>query len=126
MESRSREWVVLIVANTAGVIVLTAGTVTFANDWYQTKNVNWKVPVATVLLAAGIGALENVSPVAANGLAVMVLIGAATTKFGGKSFADTITGALTTSKAGSVRQSNAAPPAPPSRGGHSILWAEKS
>jgi glucokinase len=72
------------------VIILVAGGITFTNDWYQTRNVNWKVPVATVLLAAGIDAVNTVSPLAATSLAVMALIGAATTKFNGKSAADTI------------------------------------
>lgn len=112
----------------AAVIVLTAGGITFTNDWYQTRNVNWKVPVATVLLAAGIDALESISPVAATGLAVMVLLGAATTKFNGKSFADTLTSMLNSKTTGTAnpRQSSAAPPAPPARGGHSILWVKKS
>jgi len=77
-------------ANTATVIVLTAGTMTFANEWYQTKTVNWKVPVATILAAAIFDGLAQLDSKAATLLSVMVLIGAATAKFGGKSVADTV------------------------------------
>ena len=77
-------------ANVATGIVLTAGTMTFANEWYQTGKVNWRVPVATLLLAAGFDALAHVDNKAAVGLSIMVFIGAATTKFGGASVADTL------------------------------------
>jgi hypothetical protein len=78
------------VANTATGIVLVAGTMTFANEWYQTGKVNWRVPVATLLLAAGFDALAHIDDKAAIGLSIMVLIGAATAKFGGASVADTL------------------------------------
>lgn len=77
-------------ANTATVIVLTAGTITFANEWYQTQHVNWRVPVATIILAAGFDGLAKLAPVAATGLSVMILIAALVTRFNGKSVADTL------------------------------------
>lgn len=76
--------------NTATVIVLTAGTITFANEWYQTKEINWRVPVATLLLAGLADGLAHINERAATGLSVMILLGALMTKFGGKSVADQI------------------------------------
>lgn len=81
----------------AADIVLVAGGMTFVNQWYQTKEINWKVPLATVLGAAALDGLSHISDKAGIALAVMVLIGAATTKFNGKSPADLLTGTFTTS-----------------------------
>lgn len=77
-------------ANTATGIILIAGTMTFANEWYQTKKINWRVPIATLLAGAVIDGLSKVDDKAAIGLSVMVLIVASATKFGGKSFIDTM------------------------------------
>lgn len=77
-------------ANTATVLVLTAGTITFTNEWYQTREVNWRVPVATALLAAIFDGLAHIDQNAATSLSIMVLLGALVTKFGGKSAADQI------------------------------------
>ena len=77
-------------ANVATGIILVAGTATFANEWYVTKKVNWRVPVATLLLAAAFDGLAHVDDKAAVGLSVIVLLGALTTKFHGKSVADTL------------------------------------
>jgi hypothetical protein len=77
-------------ANTATGIILLAGTITFANEWYQTHEVNWRVPVATVLVAAAFDGLAHIDSHAAVGLSIMVLIGASVTKFNGKSAADTM------------------------------------
>lgn len=77
-------------ANLATGIVLTAGTITFANEWYQTNTVDWKIPVATVLVAALFDGLAHIDEKAAVGLSVVVLIGAVTTRFNGKSVADTV------------------------------------
>lgn len=85
-------------ANTATVLVLTAGGITFANEWYQTKKVNWRVPIATLLAAAVFDGLAHISDHAATGLSVMVLIGALLTRFNGKSVADTIKTAFPPSK----------------------------
>lgn len=77
-------------ASIATGIILTAGTMTFVNEWYQLKKVNWRVPVATLLGAAIFDGLAHIDEKAAVGLAIIVLMGAATTKFGGKSAVDTI------------------------------------
>ena len=77
-------------ANLATGIILTAGTITFANEWYQTGKVNWRVPVATVLGAAVFDGLAHIDDKAALGLSIIVLLGAMTTKFGGKSAAETV------------------------------------
>ena len=77
-------------ANLATGIILTAGTITFANEWYQTGKVNWRVPVATVLAAAVFDGLAHIDEKAAVGLSIVVLMGAMVTKFGGKSAAETV------------------------------------
>ena len=77
-------------ANVATGIILVAGTITFANEWYQTGKVNWRVPVATVLAAAVFDGLAHIDDKAAVGLAVIVLMGASVTKFGGKSAVETV------------------------------------
>lgn len=84
-------------AEAATMITLTAGGITFVNQWYQTRNVDWKVPVATVILAAAMDGLARLDSKAATILSVLVLMGAATTKFNGKSAVDMIT-SLTQSK----------------------------
>jgi hypothetical protein len=71
-------------------IVLTAGTVTFANEWYQTHQVNLRIPVATLLAAAIFDGLSHIDDKAAVTLSVIVLLGAMTTKFNGNSAADTL------------------------------------
>jgi hypothetical protein len=77
-------------ASIATGIVIVAGTVTFTNEWYQTHKVNWRVPVATVLVAAVFDGLAHIDDRAAVGLSIMVLIAALVTKFNGKSAADTL------------------------------------
>ena len=77
-------------ANLATGIILVAGTITFSNEWYQTGKVNWRVPVATVLAAAVFDGLSHIDDKAAVGLAVIVLMGASVTKFGGKSAVETV------------------------------------
>jgi hypothetical protein len=64
---------------------LLAGTMTFANEWYQTKKVNWRVPIATLLLAAAFDGLQKLDKPASISLAIMVFIGAGVTQFNGKS-----------------------------------------
>lgn len=75
---------------TATAIVLAAGTMTFGNEWYQTKQVNWRIPVATLFLAAAFDAMAILDDTIANMLAIMVLIGAGVTEFNGKSAFDTL------------------------------------
>lgn len=71
--------------NYAPALVLTAGVLTFGNEWLQTGQLNWRVPIATLLGAGILGAIGAISAGAANGLGVMVLIAAANTQFNGKS-----------------------------------------
>jgi putative effector of murein hydrolase len=78
------------VANTAAGIILVAGGITFTNDWYQTHEINWRVPIATVLAAAVFDGLAKLDDKAAVGVAVMVLIGAFVNKVNGKSIADVL------------------------------------
>jgi hypothetical protein len=66
-------------------LVLLAGSLTFSNEWLQTRELNWRVPVATVLAAAATAGLGRVSPGGATGLGVMALIVAAATPLNGKS-----------------------------------------
>jgi hypothetical protein len=77
-------------AATATGIVLTAGTLTFANEWYQAHSVDWKIPVATLFAAAIFDGLEQIDSKAAIGLSVIILVGAVTTRVNGKSVADTV------------------------------------
>jgi hypothetical protein len=66
-------------------MVLVAGTLTLANEWLQTKDINWRVPVATVLAAAAVAVIGKVSPNGGTALGVMALIVAAATPLNGKS-----------------------------------------
>jgi hypothetical protein len=77
-------------ANLATGIVLTAGTITFVNEWYVKGKPEWKIPVATLLAAAVFDGLAAIDDKAATGLAVIVLLGAFTTRFNGKSVSDTV------------------------------------
>lgn len=79
---------------TATNIILIAGTITFTNEWYQTHTVNWRVPVATLLIAAVFDGLAHLDDHAATGLAVIAFIGALTTQFNGKSAANTLSGLM--------------------------------
>ena len=72
-------------ADTGMKLVLLAGTLTLANEWLQTKDINWRVPVATVLAAAAVSGVGKVSPGGATTLGVMALIVAAATPLNGKS-----------------------------------------
>ena len=74
----------------AGGIILIAGGMTFANEWYQTKQINWRVPVATLLIAAVFDGLGRLDSKAATTVAIIALIGAATAEFNGKSAASTL------------------------------------
>jgi hypothetical protein len=76
----------------ATTLILTAGTVTFVNEWYQTKNLDWKVPVVTLFLAAAFDGLARVNDKAATGIAAIAMIGAFTTKYNGRSAIDTLGG----------------------------------
>lgn len=79
----------MAVATATGIILL-AGTITFANEWYQTKQINWRVPVATTFAALIFEGIAHVNNNAATGLAWMALLVAMLTKFNGKSVAGTL------------------------------------
>jgi|SRR5208282_2005836 len=79
-------------------ITLAAGGMTFVNEWYQTKNIDWKVPLATALLAVGMEVFSNIDNGAATALSVIVFLGAATTQFNGKSPVDTVSALLGNTK----------------------------
>ena len=66
-------------------LVLLAGTLTFSNEWLQTHEINWRIPVATVLAAAATAGVGRVSPNGAASLGVMALIVAAATRLNGES-----------------------------------------
>jgi|SRR5215469_3311906 len=66
-------------------LVLLAGTLTFTNEWVQTHEVNWRIPVATVLAAAAVAGIGKVSSGGATSLGVMAVIVAAATPLNGKS-----------------------------------------
>jgi len=66
-------------------LVFLAGTLSFSNEWLQTKEINWRIPVATALAAAAISGLGNISPNGATSVGVMALVVAAATPLNGKS-----------------------------------------
>jgi hypothetical protein len=66
-------------------IVLLAGTMTFGNEWLQTHEINWRIPVATALAGVAVAGVGRVSPGAALSIGVMALIVAAATPLNGKS-----------------------------------------
>jgi hypothetical protein len=72
-------------ADTGMKLVLLAGTLTFTNEWIQSHEVNWRIPVATVLGAAAIAGVGSISSGAGTGLGLMALVVAATTPLNGKS-----------------------------------------
>lgn len=80
--------------NYGPALVIAAGTLTFANEWLQTDELNWRVPIATILGAGAMAAIGAVSSGAANGLGAMVLIAAANTRFNGKSAVQEIASSL--------------------------------
>jgi hypothetical protein len=71
-------------------ITIVAGGITFVNEWYQTKAIDWKVPIAAAIIAAGMEVLSKLDNGAATALSVLVLMGAATTQYNGKSALDTV------------------------------------
>jgi hypothetical protein len=72
-------------ADTGMKLVLLAGTLSFSNEWLQTREINWRIPVATMLAAAAVSGFSHVSPNGATSLGVMALIVAAATPLNGKS-----------------------------------------
>jgi hypothetical protein len=78
-------------ASTGAKIVLGAGAVTFTGEWYWQHVIDWKVPLAAVLLAGGTEMLAAADNNAATILAVLILAGALSTDFKGHSAFDMIT-----------------------------------
>lgn len=78
----------------APTIVLVAGTGTFANEWLQTGQANWRVVPATLLATWGFTGLDKLSEKASVSLALMVAIVAVTTSFNGKSIVQELNSAL--------------------------------
>lgn len=76
----------------ATIITLVAGTATFSSEWYFSHELDWKVPLATVLLAAGMEGFSSIDRNGATILSLLILAGALTTKFNGHSALDMITG----------------------------------
>lgn len=81
-------------ANYGPAMVLGAGLMTFGNEWLQTNQLNWRVPVATLLGAGAVGLVGAVAPGAGNGLGALVLIAAAVTRLNGKSPLEELTAEL--------------------------------
>lgn len=55
-------------------LILSAGVITFGNEWIQTKKPNWRIPMATLGSAAVFAGLERLDERAAVGLAAIVMI----------------------------------------------------
>jgi hypothetical protein len=55
-------------------IVVTAGVITFGNDWVQTGKPNWRIAMGTLGTALVFAGLEKLDEQAAVGLAVIVMI----------------------------------------------------
>jgi uncharacterized membrane protein YdcZ (DUF606 family) len=66
-------------------LVLTAGAITFTNEWLQTNKPQFRPLVAGMVGAAIIAGVSDIAPRAGTALGIMVLIVAVTTEFNGKS-----------------------------------------
>lgn len=55
-------------------LILTAGAITFTNEWLQGGGPNWRVGIATLGSALVFAGLEKLDQQAAVGLAVIVVI----------------------------------------------------
>jgi hypothetical protein len=75
----------------ATTIVLVTGGITFTGEWYWQHKIDWKVPLATVLLAAGAEGLSAIDKNGATIFAIMAFLAAATTKYNGHSAVDMVT-----------------------------------
>lgn len=71
--------------NTGTVLVLITGTMTFTNEWLQTKEVNWRIPIATLIGAVVIDGISKVTGGGGTALGAIVLIAGATAPINGKS-----------------------------------------
>lgn len=71
-------------------IVLGATSISFANNWYQTGEVNLRIPIAGLFVALIFGGIERLDTRAGVGLSYLMLITALLTPVQGKSPADTL------------------------------------
>lgn len=55
-------------------IILTAGGISFANDFVQTKEPNFRIVIATLALALVFDGIEQINEPAAVGLSIMMLV----------------------------------------------------
>jgi hypothetical protein len=72
------------VAKSTG-IVLAAGGISFANDWWNSKQPNFRIPPATLGVAILFAGLERLNERAAVGLATIMMITVLFTPMNGKS-----------------------------------------
>lgn len=86
--------------DTGVMFVLGAGAMTFGNEWLQSGGLNWRVPIATVLIAGLDGALSALSPTAGIAFGAIVFIGALTVPLNGKSPIAELNSQLSTAKKG--------------------------
>jgi len=84
--------------NTGTVLVLITGTMTFTNEWLQTKEINWKIPIATLLGAVVVDGIAQITGGGGTALGLMVLIAGAATPINGKSPIQEIATVLPTGK----------------------------
>lgn len=66
-------------------LVFAAGGMSFGNEWLQTGKLNFRVPIATFVVAIVDGVISDISPKGGIALGVMVFIGALTVPLNGKS-----------------------------------------
>jgi len=71
--------------------VLGAGAMTFVTKFYYTQDIDWKIVIATPLIAGGFALLGKLDSNATMILGIMALMTAATTKFNGNSFVSLLT-----------------------------------
>jgi len=71
-------------------IVLSAGTISFANEWYHTNTPNFKIVMATLGVVLFFDAVDKFSPKAATGLSLMMLVGVLLTPIDGETPAQTV------------------------------------
>jgi len=71
-------------------IVLTAGGISFANEWYNDKTPNFRIAVATLGVALLFDGIEKISEGAAIGLSTIMLITVLVTPIQKKTPIDTV------------------------------------
>jgi hypothetical protein len=80
-------------------LVITAGAITFTNEWLQTNKPSFRPLVAGLVGSVAIAGVSKLSPKSGTALGVMVLIVAVTTKFNGKSAVSEFASVLPTTPA---------------------------